>query len=301
VHEHAKTGASVIDNSEAGDTEKTKAKNENCIEKYWQSKLAVETHHALLPMTAKEKGQLRKFEKDLGDAAIACIDYAFKSWWKFGHNAKACEGLSCFPEKPNLAFMCKYRQILLNLWSDSIAKSAEQESELKKIKPQEPVQLAPPKLAGCNSQGEVIYKATQEEIDALMAYFEPKEVPQPVAEQKLSEILVPWEAETEPSDFPILPDYASILAEQESREMTKLMTNNPSDMPAPTKEMPTPPEQESWELPEGFTASTCACRAHQNYESNEIQLAEAKNDELLRSSALKLERHIHSADVDQRL
>lgn len=117
------------------------------------------------PLTVKERGQLKKFEKDVGSRAADVMKWAVKNWWKFGVEVKATAGLENWPVHPSLAFLLKHRTQATNMFLQSIAQPAP--TPIKPVEKPEKPWSAYEYL----HSGEASYKPTPEEIAATMAMF----------------------------------------------------------------------------------------------------------------------------------
>lgn len=87
----------------------------------WQSLVASQGGFQL-PLTMKDRGQLKKFTQDAGEHARGALEWVVASWWKFSQAAKAEAGLANVPIKPQLGFLLTHRATAMNMYLQSIAK-----------------------------------------------------------------------------------------------------------------------------------------------------------------------------------
>lgn len=130
---------------------------------HWQLRMGQLTHKKQMPLTMKVLGQLKILGKDVGNAAHDLIDYAFDNWWEFTGVVQAKIGISSRPTEPNIDFLVKHRQIVHDMFLQSIA--------LPKpvaVKPPVPWPSPPPLKPKAEEKPA---KMTQEQYEAVMAKF----------------------------------------------------------------------------------------------------------------------------------
>ncbi|MDR3718882.1 MAG: hypothetical protein P4K98_08775 [Bryobacteraceae bacterium] len=161
----------------------------------WTKRLALIEKKTQKPLTVKQKSQLKAFAKAIEDIKLdpgVVIDYALDNWLSFGAKAQQWAGLNNYPSYPHIGFLRQYWNVLVDLYLDSIAPKLEplplpppppdpkvQEKALqlaeqnrKSIEDMQSRFAAagePRPVPTYNSQGELVYQATQKEIAETLA------------------------------------------------------------------------------------------------------------------------------------
>jgi len=90
-------------------------KNKESILNLWQSRMAKKTGAFQLALNKKDANQLKMFEASLGkEKAFQAIEFAFTNWYDFMKRVGLETGFINLPGVPNLSYLLKYRQQLLN-------------------------------------------------------------------------------------------------------------------------------------------------------------------------------------------
>lgn len=150
-------------NNEANNSA-TCEKGKKSLANHWRARLVDAGVKFIQPLSAKDLGMFKRLNADLGDKAIPAIDFAFANWWKFSQKAKAQDGLDNVPTTPQLWFVLKYRQILADLYLQSIAPKVDPFANL--------IAPAPSLAVSKPVQAEEPYRPTDEEIAAILALFD---------------------------------------------------------------------------------------------------------------------------------
>lgn len=71
----------------------------------------------VVPLTAQQRRQLKCFLSACPpDTAAAVLDYAVMNWSSFTEQAETDAGAFNMPAKPEIGFLTKYREVVINMW-----------------------------------------------------------------------------------------------------------------------------------------------------------------------------------------
>lgn len=84
------------------------------MESHWRQGLALLSKEYHPPLTTKDKAQLKRLGKLLGDEKFRVVDWCLENWGKFASPAAAQAGLATYPTKPNIGFLLKHHAYAVN-------------------------------------------------------------------------------------------------------------------------------------------------------------------------------------------
>jgi hypothetical protein len=123
------------------------------LESRWRNALALKGKF-VKPLTTKEKAQLKKLGKYLGEKQFEVLDWVMENWSKFASGASSASGSKSYPTEPNIGYLLVHHAYAVNYMSSL--------SDLTK-----PLQeIAKPVIVPTETV--VPYKPSPEEVSALL-------------------------------------------------------------------------------------------------------------------------------------